>query len=203
MSNQYQYIDPDYCYTDPNTGVLRNLANVTDFNTLLLIESGAVTKRIAELYANPIKIKNSSTLLDIHRYLFQDVYSWAGEIRTVEISKGGKPFFPLSHFRNAFIFIDTLIADYRKTSKKEIKQLSNKLAEILDNINYLHPFREGNGRTQREFLRILAIEKGLSLNLNPADNANIYENYMSGVINGDIEKLSALILEIVTKNNVS
>nr|AXS01259.1 filamentation induced by cAMP protein Fic [uncultured bacterium] len=72
MSNQYSYIDPDYVYSDPKTGVLRNLANVADFDTLILIESGAVTKRITELQANPIKIKDSSTLLDIHRHLFQD-----------------------------------------------------------------------------------------------------------------------------------
>ena len=66
MSNQYLYIDPDYTYTDPKTGVLRNLASITDSATLLLVESGAVTKRIAALQANPIKIKDSSTLLDIH-----------------------------------------------------------------------------------------------------------------------------------------
>jgi cell filamentation protein len=200
MSNQYHYIDPDYTYTDSKTGVLRNLANISDFDTLLLIESGAVTKRIAELQTNPIKIKKSATLLDIHKHLFQDIYSWAGEMRTVEISKGGKPFFPLSRFHNAFMFIDTLIADYRKIDKREKKQLAQKLAEILDNVNYLHPFREGNGRTQREFLRLLATEKGLSLNLNPPDNVDIYNRYMSGTINGNVEQLAELIFEIVTGN---
>jgi cell filamentation protein len=196
MPNQYHYIDHDYIYTDPKTGVLRNLANVTDLDTLILIESGAVTKRIAELQIHPIKIKTSSNLLDIHKYLFQDIYAWAGKIRTVEISKGGKPFFPLSHFHNAFKYIDSLIAEYRKISKHDRAQLAHKLA--VDNINYLHPFREGNGRTQREFLRLLAMEKGLSLNLNPPDNTNIYERYMSGTINGDVKLLSELILEITT-----
>jgi len=61
-------------------------------------------------------------------------------------------------------------------------QLAHKLAEILDHVNYLHPFREGNGRTQREFLRLLAMEKGLDLNLNPPDNVDVYERYMSGTI---------------------
>ena len=197
MPNQYHYIDPDYTYTDPETGVLRNLANITDFNTLLFIESGAVTKRIAELQANPVKIKNSSALLGIHKHLFQDIYSWAGTVRTVEISKAGKPFFPLSHFRNAFMYIDSLIEEFRKINNNDKKQLAQKLAEILDNINYLHPFREGNGRTQREFLRLLALEKGLSLNLNPPDNADIYERYMAGTINGNVEQLAALILEFV------
>jgi len=198
MPNQYHYIDPDYTYTDPKTGVLRNLANISDFDTLLLIESGAVTKRIAELQRNPIKIKKSETLLEIHKYLFQDIYSWAGEMRTVEISKGGKPFFPLSRFHNAFMFIDSLIAEYRKIGKHDKIQLAHKLAEILDNINYLHPFREGNGRTQREFIRLLATEKGLLLNLNPPDDVDIYNRYMSGTINGNVEQLAELILEIVT-----
>jgi len=67
-------------------------------------------------------------------------------------------------------YIDQLIADFKKILKDNKKILAEKLAEILDNVNYLHPFREGNGRTQREFLRLLALEKGLTLNLNPPDN---------------------------------
>ena len=198
MKNDYHYIDPDYAYTDPKTGVLRNRENIDDAHLLLVFESLKVTARLEELQANPIKIKDSSSLLDIHRHLFQDIYSWAGKMRTVEISKGGKPFFPLSHFRNAFMFIDTLIVEYRKIDKKDKIRLSHKLAEILDNINYLHPFREGNGRTQREFLRLLAKEKGLSLNLNPPDNPDVYERYMSGTITGNVEQLATLILEIIT-----
>ena len=197
MKNAYHYIDPDYAYTDPETGVLRNRENINDAHLLHVFESIKVGIRLEELQTTPIKIKNSSTLLDIHRYLFHDIYSWAGKIRTVEISKGDKPFFPLSHFHNAFAFIDSLIVEYRKTSRKDKIQLTRKLTEILDNINYLHPFREGNGRTQREFLRLLAKEKGLSFNLNPPDNADIYERYMSGTINGNVEQLAALIFEIV------
>ena len=199
MKTDYHYIDPDYAYTDPETGVLRNRENISDAHLLHVFESMKVSVRIEELQINPFKIKNFATLLDIHKYLFQDIYLWAGEIRTVEISKGGKPFFPLSHFHNAFMFVDTLIVEYRKIDRKEKVQLTQMLAEILDNINYLHPFREGNGRTQREFLRLLAMEKGLSLNLNPPDNSNIYERYMSGTINGDVEQLAKLILEITTQ----
>lgn len=63
MSNAYKYIDPNYTYTDPKTGLLRNLEDITDPDVLLFVESGAVTKRIQELYENPIKIKgiNSKT----------------------------------------------------------------------------------------------------------------------------------------------
>ncbi len=158
MPNSYQYIDSEYVYTDPETGVLRNLAGITDRKTLILIEAGATAKRINELQNTPLKIKSSTTLLDIHRYLFQDVYSWAGVVRTVEISKGGTPFFPVKRFETAFSYIDSLISEFRSIDKNQKELLARKLAEILDNINFLHPFREGNGRTQREFLRVLALE---------------------------------------------
>lgn len=57
MFSSYKYIDPDYTYTDPETGILRNLADITVKDVLLFVESGAVTKRVQELCENPIKIK--------------------------------------------------------------------------------------------------------------------------------------------------
>jgi cell filamentation protein len=64
----------------------------------------------------------------------------------------------------------------------------------------LHPFREGNGRTQREALRILALEKKLVLNLNPPDKKTVYDRYMKGTIESDKETLTELILELITTN---
>jgi len=197
MRNNYEYVDPDYSYTDPNTGVLRNLVDITDPDDLLFFESTAVTKRAKELALKPVIIKYSETLLQIHRYLFQDIYKWAGQVRTVEISKGGKQFFPLSHFNKAFSYINNLINEYRIIEKGDNIKTAEKLAEILDNVNYLHPFREGNGRTQREFIRTLALEKGYNLNLNPPDNIDIFERYMSGTIDGDVSKLAGLIGELL------
>ena len=197
MPDSYKYIDFDYIYTDPKTWTLRNLADITEPDVLLFFESGAVAKRIQELYEKPIKIKGADSLLSIHRHLFQDVYSWAGEKRKVEISKAGKQFFPTTHFDNAFRFINTLISDYKNISKEDKLQIAEKSAEILDNINYLHPFREGNGRTQREFLRLLVSEKGLTLNLNPPDNKSVYDQYMQGTINSDVKTLTKLILELI------
>jgi cell filamentation protein len=111
MPDSYKYVDPDYIYTDPKTGLLRNLADISDPDDLLFFESVAVAKRIQELYEKPFKIKGADSLLSIHRHLFQDVYSWAGKRRKVEISKAGKQFFPTTHFDNAFRFIDTLISE--------------------------------------------------------------------------------------------
>ncbi len=200
MENNYQYIDNDYKYTNKN-GVLRNLANIEHKKILLAYESLKVSKRVEELIENPIKIKDSNSLLIIHYYLFQDVYEWAGKVRTVNISKNGRPFFDGERFHIGFHYIDTLIEEYRAIRKTNKQDLAQKLAEILDNVNYLHPFREGNGRTQREFLRLLAIEKDIKLNLNPPDNKSVFERYMNGTINSNVKTLTELILEQIDNNN--
>jgi cell filamentation protein len=97
----------------------------------------------------------------------------------------------------AFAFINKLIEEYRAINNNEKERIAQKLADILDAANELHPFREGNGRAQREFIRTLALEKGYTLNLNPPDNADVYERYMSGTIDGDVEKLAKLIGELL------
>ena len=109
MSNSYKYIDNQYTYIDPDTGLLKNLLGITDAEVLLFVESGAVTKRLQELYENPIRINGIANLFQIHEYLFQDLYSWAGKRRMVEISKDGKQFFPIGNFDNALKFIDSLL----------------------------------------------------------------------------------------------
>lgn len=197
MENDYQYLDPDRKYTYRN-GVLYNLANIEDDKILLAYESLKVSKRVEELFEKSIKINNSDSLLTIHQYLFQDVYEWAGKVRTVNISKDGKPFFNGERFHIAFQYIDTLISEYRNIRNTDKSQIAEKLAEILDNVNYLHPFREGNGRTQREFIRLLALEKGFVLNLNPPDNKSVYDRYMKGTIESETKILAELILELIS-----
>jgi cell filamentation protein len=182
---------------DSNTGVLRNLQNITNKLTLELVEAGATNTRAQELQKHPIAIKNAHSLLEIHRHLFQDVYEWAGQKRKVEISKNGRQFFLSVMFDNGFAYIDGLLADFKKLSKNDKKQIARKLAEILDSVNYLHPFREGNGRAQREFIRCLAVEKGYKLNLNPPDRVDVYERYMRGTIESDVEGLAELVGELM------
>jgi cell filamentation protein len=194
MENDYQYLDPEKKYSDSN-GVLHNLANIKDEKILMNFESLKVAKRLEELQENPIKIIDSSALLKIHHYLFQDVYKWAGELRTVNISKGGKPFFAGERFAFGFQYCDSLISDFKRIKKSDKLKISEKLAEILDNVNFLHPFREGNGRTQREFIRTLALQKGFVINLNPPDNREVYDKYMKGTIESNTELLTELILE--------
>ena len=201
MSDSYKYIDPDYTYVDPSSGLLKNLLDISDHDVLLFVESSAVSKRLQELFWNPITIKGTSSLLEIHQHLFQDIYAWAGKVRTVNISKDGKPFFDGERFSSAFQYIDSLVEEYRTIDSSNFHEIAKALASILDHVNFLHPFREGNGRTQREFIRLLALEKELTLNLNPADNTKVYNQYMQGTINGDIELLSQLIFEQISSSN--
>ena len=193
MSNGYQYIDLKHDYINQISGILKNLPNLTEESDLLFFESSAVSKRLEELHTNPIKITNSSSLLEIHHHLFQDVYEWAGKVRTVNISKDGKPFFEGERFQMGFRYIDSLIIEFDKIKPDNQQAICEKLAEILDNINFRHPFREGNGRAQREFIRTLAFQKGYTLNLNPPNNKNIYNQYMEGTINSNLSVLAELI----------
>lgn len=199
MSNSYRYLDLDNSYIDSTTGILKNLQDITDPEVLIFVESSTVTKRLNELYETPIKIIGIDSLFIIHQHLFQDIYVWAGQKRTVDISKDGKQFFPISNFDSALSYIDQLINEYNEIPKNDFANLSEKLAELLDSINYLHPFREGNGRAQREFLRLLAQEKGLTLNLNPPDSKSVYERYMKGTIESDIQTLTELIYALITQ----
>lgn len=201
MSESYQYIDPGFTYIDPETGLLKNRLSITDKDTLLFVESGAVTKRLKELDENPIKITNIENLFEIHKYLFQDIYDWAGKERVVEISKDGKQFFPIGSFDRAYKYINSLIDEFNSLPRNNKKEIVSKLAEILDNVNYLHPFREGNGRAQREFIKLLALNKGLKLNLNPPDDKTVYERYMQGTIESDVSVLTSLIEEQIIETN--
>jgi cell filamentation protein len=99
-------------------------------------------------------------LCSIHRQLFQDIYTWAGKTRTVDISKG--TIFCLVQF------IDSQFDDmYRKLKKENFlkditdkREMAVRLAYYLGELNMIHPFREGNGRTQRIYIEQLCLNNG-------------------------------------------
>lgn len=90
----------------------------------------------------------------------------------------------------SYLFIKLLIQ-----KNKIIKQL----AKILDNLNYFHPFREGNGRTQREVIRSLALSKGYSAQIRVEQDDEVYNLYMDGTVYGDLRKLEELLGKILEK----
>jgi len=196
--HKYKYKDPDHIYTDQKTHVLLNKLGIDDDYLLTVTESIWCGRRLEELAIKPIKIKSAETILKIHGYIFQDMYEWAGKVRTVQISKEGTQFLPTERFSEGFTYINELIEEYWALGA-DIPAVAKKLAQILDAINHLHPFREGNGRTQREFIRVLALEKGYRLDLSSAEDETVFERYMSGTIEGNKKLLSELIESIIAK----
>ncbi len=193
----YNYEDPDELYVYPDSGVLRNILNIKSPQELQIKEYRIVTNKLLDLFENPIPVYSMEEIQKIHRFLFEEIYHWAGEFRHVNISKDGNPFMAMQAFDTGTEYMNKLITDYYRQANDK-SSIIKSLAEILDNLNYMHAFREGNGRTQREVIRVLALVKGyiLEINLNLGDD--IYHLYMDGTVNGDtslLEKLFARIME--------
>ena len=151
-------------YIDPKTGLLRNSVNAHPQSSLSKIEAAASFARQLSLVNNPAPLpRNLQGLQKIHYWLFQDVYPWAGEVRTVDIRKpvGRKePFAPAKFILVAAnnAFSDLHVENYLKGMSRS--QFIQQLAHHYDQLNYIHPFREGNGRTLRLFFSQLADEAG-------------------------------------------
>ncbi len=155
-----RYSDNDP-YLDAATGVLKNRLNIADEATLEEAETDLVATRSYELSQRPLKGRfDLAHLQAIHRYLFGDVYEWAGHLRTMDISKGGNRFAHHAHIEGAAVAIFTQLAKEKHLTGLGPTDFSARAAYYLGELNALHPFREGNGRTQREFLSHLAHVNG-------------------------------------------
>ena len=101
----------------------------------------------------------------IHRHLFQDIYSWAGNFRSVRISKDGSMFCYPEHISAQ---MRTLFAGLRRNSylhNLKTDPFVRKSANFVSTLNAIHPFRDGNGRTQLAFLALIAAQAGHPLAL--------------------------------------
>jgi cell filamentation protein len=141
--------EPDpYCY--PRTTVLINRLGTTDQSILNAFEAEMTSQRAAEPL--PIGRLSYTHYRAIHRHFFQDVYAWAGRIRTVRMSKGS----------SEFCYPENIDREMRRlTAQKHLRGLdarkfAEKAAHLLAELNAIHPFREGNGRMQLAFLTVLA-----------------------------------------------
>jgi cell filamentation protein len=151
-------------YVDPASGVLLNLAGIRDAMALERFEAEMSVMRQMELSRHHLGSDfDLSHLKAIHRHLFQDVYGWAGETRTVDIVKGGSRFGSYHFIRSYLESVFSQLAEERRTWSRFVGNagLPERLAEYLGEINAVHPFREGNGRTQRVFIGELAAAHGL------------------------------------------
>lgn len=106
---------------------------------------------------------DSAHLQAIHRYLFQDVFPWGGEFRVVNISKGNTNFGPAMHIAGALKELFDRLGKERLLVGLAAPECVTRAAFYLGEINAIHPFREGNGRTQREFIRQLGLHAAHAL----------------------------------------
>src|SRR5215831_3982485 len=181
-------------YTYPGTNVLRNLRNIRDPGILARFEAESTTRRIAELLHSPIVGHFDPAHLNaIHKHIFQDVYSWAGQFRTINISKGG-------HLFGSAAFVEPALHDnLRKLSAEKFlrgtdtESFAARAPFYLGEINAAHPFRDGNGRTQREFIRELGLQAGFLIDWSQASREDMMAASRASARSGDSSGLAALI----------
>lgn len=156
------------CY--PGTAVLINKFGIRSDSELNDLESLITTSKAAEILSS-WKFENVDFgyYKKIHQYMFEDIYDWAGTVRTALISKKGTVFCHPEEIDGCgdIIFDSLKKSDFYCDLDK--KDFVHSIAGLYDSINMLHPFREGNGRMQRAFFSLLAENAGYHINFDKCD----------------------------------
>ncbi|GAB2568627.1 Fic/DOC family protein [Leucobacter ruminantium] len=193
------FVDP---YLDPELGLLRNLVGARTRDELDAAEGSLAFARLLEMLDHPVDATGDlAELRSIHRRLFQDVYDWAGDLRTVDIRKPGSEFFlpvPMIDRAAAFAAAELQADDRLKHLSRD--RFIDRLSYHYDQWNYLHPFREGNGRTQRVFWSRIAHDAGWQLDwLNVRGPVND-EACRAASEDRNLEPLRSMFTAIVTQS---
>jgi cell filamentation protein len=152
---------PEDPYVYPGTDTLRNRLGIRKATDLAEREAALSSIRLAQLERRFIAGDYDVTHLQAtHRYIFGDLYSWAGELRTVRIAKGGDLFALPEHIGPYLTTLFAELAQEGALQGLEREQFVERLTHYYAEINAVHPFREGNGRTQRAFLGQIAKAAG-------------------------------------------
>ena len=185
---------------DDRHGVLRNTKGLTDAARLEAFIARQSYMRVAELERSPLSGNfDIQHLRRIHQYIFQDVFPWAGNFREVTTVRTNSFSFPPPVY--ILPSLETLFTNIR--NENHLKHLDPdtfalRAAHYLSEINAVHPFREGNGRTQREFIRTLALTAGHRLvwtNLTQQENN---EASRISYATGDSSQLATIIRQRLT-----
>jgi cell filamentation protein len=146
----------------PGTEVLRNKLGLREQAQLEKAERALTYGRLVELRSSrPVAGRfDLAHLQAIHAYLFQDVYVWAGKLRTSTLGKGETQFCRPEHIMAYAREVFGRLADNDFLRDLDVKSFIHEAAEVLGDLNALHPFREGNGRTQRAFMELLSDDAG-------------------------------------------
>lgn len=156
-------------YMIPGTQTLKNKCGILNKDKLAQKERLVSALRMIQLQTRPPSNKpfDFDRLKSIHHALFSDLYTWAGKTRTVNIAKG-EMFCPTQNLNE---FAKDVFRNFESECRaaKTKQDFADRLAEHYGDMNALHPFREGNGRTQREFARELSESCGFILDLRKID----------------------------------
>ena len=193
MKNLYE--GSKYCYE--NTETLINKLDIRDYKQLEKYEA-----KITAAKSLGIRIKgitgdfDKKHYISIHKYLFEDIYPFAGKFREENIGKGE---FRFASFEYIEPELDRILNELKQENYLDglsKQELAKRLAYYLSELNVLHPFREGNGRTNREFIRQLALKNGYVLNLKNALPQEVLDASIKSVIDtNDLEKIIEEMLE--------
>ena len=162
---------------------LNNKLQITDSVELARVEEKISKKKAVELfesgYLDSLEARKYNTLVQIHRYLFEDIYEFAGEVRDVNIAKGNFRFAPVMYLKASLEHIEAM-------PQSSFDEIIEKYVEM----NIAHPFKEGNGRSTRIWLNLmLKKELGKVVNWSEVDK-NDYLLAMERSPIKDIERLS-------------
>lgn len=191
-----EFADP---YTYPGTRVLRNIPGIRDDATLRDFEYEQTKLRIEELREKPIAgTFDLEHLKAIHAHVFQDVYDWAGKVRTVNISKNGDAFAQPAFIDNVGKQLGAAIAKENNLQGLEKPQFVERLALYYSDWNALHPFREGNGRTTRELIGQIARAAGYELDQTRIDNSkDQWNDAARRSFHGDLAPVKEILTEAI------
>jgi cell filamentation protein len=187
----YDAIADPYCYE--GTTVLKNVPDIRDQEALDAFEAALTAQRADEpLPAGRLGVAHYKA---IHHHLFQDIYAWAGRFRTVRIAKDGSAFcYPENNepeMRRLFEGLKEM-AHLRGLSREDF---AGDAAAFLSTLNAIHPFREGNGRTQTTFAALLAARAGHPFDLGKLEP----ESFLAAMVasfKGDDTPLERQILQL-------
>ena len=165
MSNEFNKYDvystsgSIYCYVDTN--VLRNRFGIRDLEELKRVEADITTIRQLDLLSQPVTGRfTQNHLCNIHRYIFGDIYSFAGHYRQESIAKGQTIFENPNDIKRKLKVLLDLLKEEQYLKEVKDSEFIARLAYYFAELNFLHPFREGNGRATREFVRQLLLVNG-------------------------------------------
>lgn len=194
MASEWQ--DP---YLIPGTDTLANKLGIRDAATLRQVEYDLTAQRLELLGERPIQGRfDLDHLQRIHGYVFQDLYEWAGQLRTVDIEKGGARFAHAGFIEAAAAGMAKELEGERFLRGLDKEQFVERLAYHYGELNALHPFREGNGRATREFIGQLAEQAGFTLDQTKIDNAKGQWNEAARMsFIGDLEPIKEFFNESV------